>query len=360
MSHCASTGGRAWWIYTWKRDTPGKKTRRPYHCCSWRCRTVDPTTGRSCARFDASVAFARIKEAFTPLPHTGVVFMVLTLDREGFYSGRRRWSSPQAAYRELSTMTRKFLKRVNRMCESRGWERVGSRWVGVVEAHRTGWPHMNLMFYCPQLAAELQQDFDARHAGLVAGGMNEKQATRHARLLSGELLHHATATNWGVESTAERARSNDALAGYFTKLAGEGGRVTGELAKLTQAPLNAPVRFRRLRAGKGFLPPRRRNPEVTGTLVRRQREHDGTYTVMPLHKVKAEALPQVLQCCYHEEEIAHEELRVESLRRRFKGLPLYATDMVSTWFVAANGRTGPPSQAGLSMVPRGPVQLALA
>lgn len=46
---------------------------------------------------------------------------------------------------------------------------------------------------------------------------------------------------------------------------------TGEIAKITQAPLNAPIRFRRLRSGKGFLPPRHHDETITGVLIRRRR-----------------------------------------------------------------------------------------
>ena len=77
---------------------------------------------------------------------------------------------------------------------------------------------------------------------------------------------------WGLESTAERARSAASVASYVVKLAGEGGKVAGELAKLSQAPTMAPERFRRLRSGSGFLPARKGTQEgVTGTLIRRER-----------------------------------------------------------------------------------------
>jgi hypothetical protein len=46
-------------------------------------------------------------------------------------------------------------------------------------------------------------------------------------------------------------------------------RTVGEVAKLTQLPLNAPKRFRRLRSGRRFLKPRRKDPAWTGTVVRR-------------------------------------------------------------------------------------------
>jgi hypothetical protein len=92
----------------------------------------------------------------------------------------------------------------------------------------------------------------------------------------GELAELVTAAGWGLESTAERARSAASVASYVVKLAGEGGKTAGELAKLSQAPTMAPERFRRLRSGNGFLPPRKGTAEgVTGTLIRRERTPAG-------------------------------------------------------------------------------------
>jgi hypothetical protein len=44
------------------------------------------------------------------------------------------------------------------------------------------------------------------------------------------------------------------------------GHTVGEVTKLSQAPTIAPSHFRRLRSSKGFLPPKRRDPDITGAL----------------------------------------------------------------------------------------------
>jgi hypothetical protein len=296
VAHCSRNGSRSWWVYTWRKADPGKIQRAPYCCNSWR-------HSGDCARHEAAVTFARIRDACAPLDADGFVFLVLTLDRDGRTTGKP-WTDAREAYRELSSMSRKFLKRVNRLCESQGWERPRSRWVAVVEAHRSGMPHVNFMVYAPELARALA---DARARKLADGA-----TAREAVLLDGALLEHAVATGWGYQSTAEQCRDRGALAGYITKLTtSEHVHTTaGELAKLTQLPLNAPQRFRRLRAGKGFLAPRNKDESVTGTLVRRRREPDGTVTVLPLHNVKcATARALTVTCCYHEEELAHAELQ---------------------------------------------------
>jgi hypothetical protein len=65
----------------------------------------------------------------------------------------------------------------------------------------------------------------------------------------------------------------------LVKLAGHHDDSVGELAKITQTPTNAPVRFRRLRSGRGFLPPRHHDPSVTGVLVRRRRAATGEWEI---------------------------------------------------------------------------------
>jgi len=261
-----------WYVWTWKRGAPAVQTRVPYSCNSWRC--------PECARHEAAVTFARIKEAVgTVGDPSGWVFAVLTIDRNGYYTGKP-WADVTSAYRELGRMSERFLKRLRRAYG------LGSEWVAVVEMHRSGWPHINLMLHCPELAAALR----AAKAERAASGATERESI----LLSGELLDHAMDVGWGRQSTAEAAKDTDALAGYIVKLAGNHDATVGELAKMTQAPTTAPARFRRLRSGKGFLPPRRSNPEVTGVLVRRRRAAEGDWETLGINQPKDAA--QVEPC----------------------------------------------------------------
>lgn len=254
-------------LYTWQKADPSRVDRKPLLCGSWRHEGA-------CARYSASVAFARMKEAFDKLPADGNVFMVLTLDQNGVYS-ERRWSGPDEANTALSKQSRNFLKRLRRYCRMRGWVDFRSQWVAVVEAHRTGWPHINFVIHCPELARELADDYARRRA---AGA-----SQREAALLEGDLLEIAMGTGWGAQSVAERGRSTDALASYIAKIAGKADATMGELAKLSQSPLSARKGFRRLRAGVGFLPKKRKNPDYTGTLIRRLPDATRTaYAAVPL------------------------------------------------------------------------------
>jgi hypothetical protein len=219
-----------------------------------------------------------MKEAFAPLDPTGNVFLVLTLDQNGVYS-EKRWANVDEANAALSKQSRNFLKRLRRYGAAQGWVDFGSKWVATVESHRTGWPHINFVLHCPELARELSESYERRRA---AGASH-----RNASLLEGELLSIAMGTGWGAQSVAERGRNADALVGYITKLAGNADATMGELAKLSQSPTAARKGFRRLRSGKGFLPPKRVNPDYTGTLIRRLPDARRTaYQAMPLVKLR--------------------------------------------------------------------------
>lgn len=287
--------GERWFVYTWKVVDSGRPdcmaTRIPYSCNSWRCPV--------CARHEAAVTFARIKEATEPLDPSGWCLLVLTLDRDGYFSGTP-WADVNEAYRALGKMTRATLGRIGRLYgadtalersgrsgELRKVRKLGNRWVAVVEAHRSGWPHVNLMVWCPELASELRAEHESRLAdpevadavALARDAWRAKEpippavreTARKATVAGGTLLTLLEASGWGRQSTAEAARDPNAFASYIVKLAGMHDASAGELAKITQAPLNAPIRFRRLRSGKGFLPPRHHDETITGVLIRRRR-----------------------------------------------------------------------------------------
>lgn len=236
-------------LWTWERGHPETATRHVCVCGSWRC--------DGCAPRAASIAFARIREALAPFDARDVVFAVLTLDQLGRYSGER-WHSVDDVYRDVSRRTRNFLRRINRWCERLGVEGPGSRWVATVEAHRSGWPHLNIVMVAPGLARIIEAH---RDAALALGG-----TATQATLMWGEALTHALAAGWGPRSTMDVARSSDAVGGYIVKLAKLHDAAVGEIAKLTQRPDVAPKGTHRIRSGLGFLPPRRKS-ELTGALI---------------------------------------------------------------------------------------------
>jgi hypothetical protein len=377
VRQCSGTGGTKWLIYTWCKDNPSKKTRIPFLCGSWRC--------PHCAEQEAAVTYARIRDACAPFEAETFSFFVLTLDRKGTLGGKP-FENATDAYRELGYQCERFLARLRRWAIRMGWftwepkpapqrrggirwakrANIESEWVAVVEAHRSGWPHLNLLIHCPELAAWLESERVER----LKNGATERGAT----LIHGELATMALESGWGLQSTAEQVRNRDAIAGYIVKLAGMADKAGGEIAKLTQAPLTAPERFRRLRSGKGFLPPRIGTAEgVTGTLVRRIAEPDGTVTVRPLHEVSDETRGDVVAACYVEQRIAQAELEAPAARRKHHDdvghaidmgaelpeppavLKLAETPRVSVWMAPAVDVVEPDADApGVTVERRGP------
>jgi len=152
--------------------------------------------------------------------------MVATLDRS---------ERPEDAYRGL---WRKW-QSLRQWMERRWGGRI--EYVGIVERHKDGWPHINLCLHSPAMLAECER----------IGWRAQRRAVNDAAIRSG----------WGLRLHWERARDVEAVAGYYVKL-------THESAKLTQAPTNAPPNFRRLRASRGLLPPAFTSDRFTGELVR--------------------------------------------------------------------------------------------
>jgi hypothetical protein len=277
-------------FYTWPVEGPVTSvTRGCYFCTSWRCEG-------DCQRRAASIMFARIKEA-VERPHyraDGWVYFVLTIDRHGTLSGDA-WKNEETAYRELGKMTGRFLEALRRDQKRHGERVLKNEWAQVIEAHRSGWPHANLMVYAPELAEKLERE----RVALAAAGASE----REARLVQGRMRVLVVNAGWGTISTAEQVRSRDALAGYLVKLAGYFDKAVAEVAKLTQVPLNAPPRFRRLRSGKGFLPPKHKSDKLTGTMVVRVAASQHGPHVVPVQQLRPELHELASACCELEERL---------------------------------------------------------
>lgn len=268
-----------------------------------------------------------MRDAFAPLSAEGCCLLVLTLDRYGKYSGEQKFQTAQEAYRGISALSNEFLKRLRKWCASQGWNVLGNQWVSTVEAHKKGWPHVNIVLHCPELAEWISNE----QAAKLADGMSADEA----RFVSRELADIVTGAGWGIISTAERARSREESLGYICKTAGKVDESIGEIAKLSQLPTNAPFRFRRIRSGKGFLPPRAKNENVTGTLVRRQVSILG-YDVIPLHDIKGEAAIAACEAsCSQEERIWYAEMEArERCARQVKQFGAAAVELppVTHWF----------------------------
>jgi hypothetical protein len=205
------------------------------------------------------------------------------------------------------------------------------------------------MIYCPELARELALETEERElAGFVG---RDRVVLAHAseplgKGIRGELGRHVVDCGWGIESTAERCHSAEALSGYLVKLSRKPDETLGEIAKITQLPLGAPFRFRRLRSGKGFLPKVNKNPEYTGALVKRVTDQWGcrdAIVPMPRGGHAAERLGAVETVERLELFVLSEEDR--AAWARWKGRPVTSVSVppVSLWVGEVLQRElGPP------------------
>lgn len=231
----------AWHVHTWKQSAVtgeiSNEKRTPYRCHSWRHEG-------DCRRWRAAQNFARVSKALEPHRPRDVVMMVLTLDPA-------EWKDRWEAFAELSRAWSSLRKAISRAYG-------GNDWVGTVEVHRSGWPHMNVVMVAPQLGDAVATD---------PKGTLEW------------LKRHAVSCGFGWRCSIEQASSKRAVAGYIVKVAGEvesaaapdaDGRLVGEVVKLSQLPVEAKRHFRRLRSSVKFLPPpfKSQDPEVTGALIR--------------------------------------------------------------------------------------------
>ncbi len=204
----------------------------------WKCRSWRHQG--DCARQVARKDFARIAEAFGRETPESLVYLVLTFDRT---KDEGRGLTPITAYR---TLVRRWQSL--RQWLQRNFGKVG--YVATVEQHRTGWPHLNVVVSCGELAKAIR-DEDRKNG--IAPGWLKGAAVR---------------AGFGYRAWAEAPRDQRELAGYLVKLAHKES-LTGEVAKLSQLPIHSPPGTRRLRSSKGFLPPSTTSTgEWTGELMK--------------------------------------------------------------------------------------------
>ena len=207
------------WHLNLKHKTTGQEKRIGWRCRSWRHQG-------ECARQVARKDFARISESFAKEKPTSLVYLVLTLDQA---KDEARGMTPLLAYRTLVRRWQSLRQWLQRNFGPTGY-------VGTVEQHRSGWPHLNVVVSCEEFAAAVRAE-DRKHG--IAPGWLKGAAVR---------------AGFGYRAWAEAPRDQRELAGYLVKLAHKES-LTGEVAKLSQLPLASPSGTRRLRSSRGFLPP---------------------------------------------------------------------------------------------------------
>jgi len=218
---------KRWTISTWKKATPLEIEHYIYQCRSWR-------HAGPCRQFKGAQDFARIKVALSK--RSQWVYMVLTY--------------PQFDRAEIPAMYRKIGRNLQSFRQNLVRKYGPLEYIVLVEQHKSGYPHVNMLVHNPLLCAEAYADY-----------RKPRKSARKSAMRCG----------FGPMFWLEGMRSKKAMAGYMVKLMGEADTMNAELAKLNQAPVTAPRRFNRLRSSVGLLPPSRKpNPETTGRFHQRR------------------------------------------------------------------------------------------
>lgn len=213
--------GKEWSILTWNKADGGEPSCRPFACRSWRhegdCR-------QECGACD----FARICVALEA--HQDWTYCVFTYPRFD-------WPDPADLFRfgvvHWSRLRKRLITRFGKILYIQTWE-----------IHRSGWPHVNVVI----------SNHDLYELAWLQSSWENPEFMQ-------ELI---VPVGFGMQCWVEPMRSAEAMGGYLTKL---GMELTGAGVK-NQVPVNAPRHFRRIRATRKLLPPRTKNPEITGQLFK--------------------------------------------------------------------------------------------
>lgn len=211
----------AWSLLLWHREDPKQERCVRFRCRSWRHEG-------ECSEWRGAQDFERVSAATSS--RKDWVYVVLTY-------ASKQWRDLMALYRATvvhwSALRKRLARRFGVVAYVQTWE-----------AHRSGYPHVNLLIGNPVFFADAVADW---------------------RFLRRAWLEpNAVACGFGQRTWLEPMRSAAAMAGYLTKLSRE---LVGHGRK-NQSPLMAPKNFRRLRASRGVLPPPYKDPDWTGIIER--------------------------------------------------------------------------------------------
>ncbi len=227
--YIAACAAHAWHLRLWSKST-GEEWRSPFACRSWR-------HAGPCRQARGRQDFTRIREALKIRENW--VYLVLTFHRD---------KSKEETYEGITRCLQSLRQWIQRHYEGP----AGGKplYICVVEAHKDGYPHLNVVMNWPGLVAAVEADWKA-----------ERQRVKEA----------LKRCSFGYICWLEMVRSPEKIAGYFTKILiedSEDSNLPGEISKQTQAPIDAPAKFRRLRASQGLLPPVSKNEDLTGELLK--------------------------------------------------------------------------------------------
>ena len=342
-SHNPSSKRQSWWALTWDRKHPETVSWAPYTCNSWRCPwphgCADHERHVMYTRIKEAFWQAPPEECALIVLTLDSPFHGLDgQELDDLYKGLGR------QHEMFRRRLRRLLKKTCSRCEQprqklkRGrvvercacgevlrnrpsaplpptLEDWGNEWVSVIEQHADGTPHINMLMHGVDFAAFLGKRIERRRKAGMRGKNARYMASVNDRRDSWDqaLYELMIECGFGFASTAEPAESIDRIANYMCGTAANAdkvaqrvsrsmldsaaaglaelrplltphdhARLAAELSKERQKPVRAPPGFRRLRSGVGFLPPRKKDPDRTGTVLRRVRTSMGELVTRPL------------------------------------------------------------------------------
>lgn len=215
---------------TMKKKKNGAVSYSRAWCGTWRC--------LCCRPYVAKRDFARTASALRKCDPENLSFFVLTLDQQECRDTIKGFNA-QKSYDVMTERSRRFMRLLRKE-----YGKIG--WVGSIEAHKSGYCHMNIVANNKEIAEEIRRS-------LI---WSRKP---HEIEVFCEIADKAGLGRIGVELV----RSADRIGSYVVKVAFE-GKIAKEATKETQLPIAAKKGTRRLRSSVGFLPKKEKRKKEEG------------------------------------------------------------------------------------------------
>ena len=221
----------------------GERVVARFRCGGWRCPYCGPT--------EARILMYRLRDALAAAEGSEPWWFCTFTMRPG------DWGSQRAAYLGARGCYERLLCRLRRVLGGGGRHgaRAASAYLSVWERTRRGWPHVHVVLRIEGMTEAILA------SGAAAATYRGTELVRVSGWQRRVLAPAAEAAGFGPQLSCDSVDDVGGLSGYFSKLASE---VAG--AKAYQQPVTSPYRFRRVRASRGLVPPRRRAAGWNGSV----------------------------------------------------------------------------------------------
>lgn len=250
MVYVQACKGKRWQLALRSKSGQWDGVKRvPFKCRSWRHEG-------ECREWCGQLDFRRCEEALTTFKHWS--FLVLTYRKQAWPDTRLLF---RATVKHWYALRKRLDAELNGMTkEERDEKGEALKYIQTWEITQKGTPHVNIAISSYSLAKRIENEGCWVADGRRKLGMRWQWYDLSTCFKTQVLEPMQVASGFGRVSTLEPLNDSARLAAYMTKLAGE---LTGA-ARKNQVPINAPPHFRRIRASRHTLPPRKHNEDVTG------------------------------------------------------------------------------------------------